>query len=99
MGPKRFQSQKFSLFIVKFKKLGFSAHLMLFPILGPNIKQSTCCGDPSWLMTCKQTEWPYIIVVSLQWYRAHAYLTYFFIMNLHYTGGALNFIANNCEMI
>jgi len=25
MGPKRFQSQNFSLFIVKFKKLGFSA--------------------------------------------------------------------------
>jgi len=30
MGPKRFQSQKFSLFIVKFKKLGFSAPLRLF---------------------------------------------------------------------
>jgi len=27
MGPKRFYSQKFSLFIVKFKKLGFSAPL------------------------------------------------------------------------
>jgi len=29
MGPKRFISQNFSLFIVKFKKLGFSA-----PIIG-----------------------------------------------------------------
>jgi len=27
MGPKRFQSQNFSLLIVKFKKLGFSALL------------------------------------------------------------------------
>jgi len=27
MGPKRFLSEKFSLFIVKFKKLGFSAPL------------------------------------------------------------------------
>jgi len=27
MGPKHFQSQNFSLFIVKFKKLGFSAQL------------------------------------------------------------------------
>jgi len=29
MGPKRFQRQDFSLFIVKFKKLGFSAPLKL----------------------------------------------------------------------
>jgi len=29
VGPKRFQSQNFSLFIVKFKKLGFSAPLRL----------------------------------------------------------------------
>jgi len=36
MGPKRFYSQNFSLFIVKFKKLGFSAPLMLFPTLGPS---------------------------------------------------------------
>jgi len=27
MGPKRFYSQNFSIFIVKFKKLGFSAPL------------------------------------------------------------------------
>jgi len=29
MGPKRFWSQKFSLLIVKFKKLGFSAPLSM----------------------------------------------------------------------
>jgi len=29
MGPKRFQSQNFSLFIVKLKKLGFSAPLCI----------------------------------------------------------------------
>jgi len=29
MGPKRFYSQNFSLFIVKFKKLGFSAPLIV----------------------------------------------------------------------
>jgi len=30
MGPKRVKSQKISLFLVKFKKLGFSAPLMIF---------------------------------------------------------------------
>jgi len=28
MGPKRFETQNFSLFLVKFKKLGFSAPLL-----------------------------------------------------------------------
>jgi len=32
MAPKRFESQKFSLFIVKFRKLEFSAPLLSFRI-------------------------------------------------------------------
>jgi len=35
MGPKRFYRQNFSLFLVKFKKLGFSAPLR--SILKPNL--------------------------------------------------------------
>jgi len=35
-GTKTFLRPNFSLFIVKFKKLGFSTPLMLFLILGPS---------------------------------------------------------------
>jgi len=36
MGPKRFYSQNVSLFIVKFKKLGFSAPLIMLCLLFSN---------------------------------------------------------------
>jgi len=50
MGPKRFYSQNFSLFIVKFKKLGFSALLIFYFIFIVDIfwKPFTSCNAWKW---------------------------------------------------
>jgi len=53
MGAKRFYSQNFSLFIAKFKKLGFSAPLKFSApfkgVLNPNFLNLTVNREKVWL--------------------------------------------------